>query len=1125
MICPGCRADNEVDATFCEQCGARLEIRCVECGTAARSGARFCRKCGRLLAPAEAAPDPSPRQFTSPEIYTPRHLAERILTSRGALEGERKQVTVLFADVKASMELIADRNPEEARRILDPVLERMMEAVHQYEGTVNQVMGDGIMALFGAPLALEDHAVRACYAALRMQESVKRYADETRRAAALPIHIRVGLNAGEVVVRSIGSDLHMDYTAVGQTTHLAARMEQLATPGSILITADVFRLVEGYIEAAPLGPVPIKGLQQAVQVYEITGAGPVRTRLQAAAIRGLSRFVGREHELEQLAKAAAAARGGRGQVVAIVGDPGVGKSRLFFEFARSSHARDWLMLEADSVTYGRAVPYLPVIALLKAYFQIEDREEPRKIREKLTGKLLTLDDSLRSALPVFLTLLDLPVDDPEIQSFALDPLQRRRRTLEAVKRVFLRESQIQPLLLVFENLHWIDSESRAFLDSLIESLPTARILLLVNSRPEYRHDWAQKTYYTQLHIDPLPPQSASHLLEALLGTDASLEPLKQLLIQRTDGNPFFLEESVRTLAEAGVLLGDRGAYRLAVEVEDVQVPASVQAVLAERVDRLSPEDKRLLQSAAVIGKTLSLALLRAVVDVPEDELHAGLARLQAGEFLYESELFPDLEYTFKHALTQSVAYGSLLHERRRGLHARIVDAIEALAGDRLADRAEELGRHALQGEVWDRAVRYLRQAGAKAFGRSAYRDAVAWLEQAIVALGHVPEGPDTLRQHIDLLFGLRDSLLPIGEYERIRVHLADAQRLAEALQDQRRLGWIWCYVNNYCWLVAEHERGLDSGRRALRLAETQGDADLQIAAKVRLGQSYHGLGDYRQAVAFLQDVATSIGPGHDTERFGLPGPGSVWSRAWLAWSLSELGEFAAGVAAGREAMRIAESVDHGYSVLVGALGLGLVHLRQGDVELAIPLLERALSVCEQGDFSSVRVWVLSAMSGAYLGAGRAGELRPTLEAAVQQAATKSILYSHSNGLMALGEEYLAAGDLDRARDCGRTSLEMARARGERGNEGWSLRLLGEAHAGLGQLDDALRCYGDAAALAESQGMRPLLAHSRLGRGTVLSSLGRRDRARAELAAAAAGFRAQAMTRWVPRAEAELAASA
>jgi class 3 adenylate cyclase/tetratricopeptide (TPR) repeat protein len=705
MTCPRCQQDNPAHARFCLGCGSRLALACAACGAELPGTARFCLHCGQAVDTATAA-----KGSAAPEAYIPRHLAEKILTSKSALEGERKQVTVLFADLKGSMELLADRDPEEARKIIDPVLELMMEAVHRYEGTVNQVMGDGIMALFGAPLAHEDHATRACYAALRMQNAVARYAEDVRKRHGADVQIRVGLNSGDVVVRSIGSDLHMDYTAVGQTTHLAARMEQLARPGTTLITEATLRGAEGFVQVKALGPTPIRGLAEPVPVYEVVGAGPVRTRLQASLARGLTRFVGRDAEVDQLRRALEQAGSGRGQIVAVVGEPGVGKSRLFFEFIHSHRTEGWLVLESSSVSYGKATPYLPMIDLLKGYFKIAEQDDMRAVRAKVTGNVLTLDEGLKDNVPPLLWVLDALPKDHEFMG--LDVAVRRTRTLEAVKRVLLRESRTQPLLLVFEDLHWIDAETQALLDSLVESLPTTSILLAVNYRPEYQQPWGNKSYYRQLRIDALPPDSARALLDTLLGDQPGLHPIRRLLIERTEGNPLFLEESVRALVELEVLVGERGAYRLGKDPGAIQIPATVQAILAARIDRLPADDKRLLQVASVIGKDLPWSLLLETAEQAEDDLRSGLARLQAAEFMYEAKLFPDLEYTFKHALTHEVAYGSLLHDRRRALHGQIVVAIERLHADRLSEHGDRLAHHAFRGEMWEKALHYLREMGS-----------------------------------------------------------------------------------------------------------------------------------------------------------------------------------------------------------------------------------------------------------------------------------------------------------------------------------------------------------------------------------------------------------------------------
>jgi class 3 adenylate cyclase/tetratricopeptide (TPR) repeat protein len=870
---------------------------------------------------------PSTDQAREPLSYTPRHLVEKILTSRSALEGERKQVTVLFADLKGSMELLADRDPEEARQLLDPVLERMMAAVHRYEGTVNQVMGDGIMALFGAPLAHEDHAVRACYAALAMQAAVKQYAIEVQRTQGVPIQIRVGLHAGEVVVRAIGNDLHMDYSAIGQTTHLAARMEQMATPGSILLTADTLRLVEGLVQVKALGPVPVKGLVEPVDVFELEGASALRDRFQARIAHGLTRFVGRDVELAALQQALQRAGSGHGQVVALVGEAGVGKSRLVYEFIYGLHTQDWRVIESASVSYGKATPYFPVIELLKRYAHVEEHDDTRTIRAKVTGQILMVDKTLQETIPALLSLLDaLPEDSPFLQ---LDPPQRRLRMLDALKRVLLRESYVQSLLLVFEDLHWIDTETQALLDSLVESLPTARLLLLVNYRPEYQHGWGSKTYYSQLRLDPLPPVSADAFLQALLGNDPSLAPLNHLLITRTEGNPFFLEESVRTLVETAVLVGKPGAYRRAQALPTIQMPATVQAMLAACIDRLPPEEKRLLQTAAVIGTEVPLSLLQTIADLPEVTLHRGLAHLQAAEFLYEMRLFPEREYTFKHALTHEVAYSMLLQERRRVLHARIVEAIEALAEDRLTEHVDRLAHHALRGEVWDKAVAYLQQAGTQALTRSANQEAVAAFEQALMAMQHLPEHRDTLAQAIDLRLALHNALFPLGELRRLFIYLQEAAGLAETLDDQYRLGWVTIYLLAYFQRACEPDQALVFGQRALAIAAVLGDVGLTVLTQHHLGGVYRSLGDYSQAAEFFRKNVACLQGALLHERFGQYHLVSVFSRSFLATCLAECGAFGEGRELAEEGGRIAEAAEHPYSCVLTSWALAGVYGAEG----------------------------------------------------------------------------------------------------------------------------------------------------------------------------------------------------
>ena len=1114
MRCPSCQHDNAASQRYCGECGATLATVCESCGASNPPGQKFCGGCGaRLTAPAV-------RKTATPEQYTPKHLAEKILLSKSALEGERKQVTVLFADLKGSMELLADRDPEEARKILDPVLERMMEAVHHYEGTVNQVMGDGIMALFGAPLAHEDDAVRACYAALRMQETVKQYAQAVRRAEAVSVQIRVGLNSGDVVVRAIGSDLRMDYSAVGQTTHLAARMEQLAAPGSIVLTADTLRLAEGYVRVTSLGPVNIKGLADSVEIFELTGAGQARTRLQAAALRGLTRFVGRDAEVEHLRRVLGQADAGRGQVVAIVGEAGVGKSRLVYEFTHSHRVQEWLILDASSVSYGKATSYLPVIDLLKGYFKIDDRDDHREMRDKVLGRVLGLDRALEPLLPPLLALLDVPVED--VAWISLDPPQRRQRTLDAVKRLLLREAQVQPLLVVFEDLHWVDGETQALLDSLVETLGSARLLLLVNYRPEYEHRWGSKTAYSQLRLDSLPAESAQELLVALLGPDEKLAPLTQMLVKR--GNPFFLEETVRTLVETGALVGERGAYRLTRPVESLQVPASVQTILAARIDRLPPEEKQFLQAASVIGKDVPYTLLAAIAQQPDDILRRSLAHLQEAEFLYETQLFPDLEYTFKHALTHEVTYGSLLQERRKTLHAQIVAAIERLYADRLSEQVERLAHHALRGQLWDQAVRYSRQAGTRALDRSAAREALAHFDQAQAALRELPDSRERTEQLIDLCFEQRNALVSLGEFARQGQVLNEGRALAEGLDDQQRLGRVLGYQAHLYSLLGEHARAIEAGERACAIAEAVGELGLRVVANYYLGQALWFAGDLRRAADALRTVIALLKGAPLGERFGLAALPAVLSRQLLAWVLADLGEFAQALAAGEEGLRIAQTAGHPYSEVWARCGLGYAHVRHGDFAAAVRVLEPGLALCRGMEFRFALPYVAASLGSAYLWFGRAADALPLLEEAVEAATAMQILGLRSLFITFLAEAYLVLGRIAEAREQAEQAVALARAHQERSWEAWSLKLLGDVHAHepteseQGGAEQAGDTYRQALALATELGMHPLVAHCHLGLGKLYRQTNKRKQAQEHFTTATTMYREMDMQFWLEQAE-------
>jgi class 3 adenylate cyclase/tetratricopeptide (TPR) repeat protein len=1067
---------------------------------------------GATASPAAASVEP-PSQ--APLAYTPPYLAEKILTSRSTLEGERKQVTVLFADLKGNTELIRDLDPEAGQALLDTALQHMMDAVHRFEGTVNDVAGDGLMAMFGAPIAHEDHALRACYAALAMQAALWRYAEDVRRTQGLEVLLRVGLNSGSVLVRTIGNDLYMNYSGVGLTTNLAARMEQLAPPGTIRLTAATLRLVEGLVQVTALGSIPVKGLPEPIEVFELVGASPLRGRFQARVAGGLTRFVGRGPELAALGQALEQAGAGHGQVVAVIGEAGVGKSRLLYESIHAHHTQSWRVLESAAVSYGTATPYFPVLDLLRRYAHLDEHDDFRTIRAKVTGQVLTLDEALQDAIAPLLALLDALPDDHAF--LALDPPQRRQRTLTALTRVLLRESQVQPVLVVCEDLHWIDTETQALLDSLVEGLPTARVLLLVTYRPEYQHGWGSKTYYTPLRLDPFPPASAEAFLQALLGDDASLAPLTPHLIARTEGNPFFLEESVRTLVETGVLRGAPGAYCLATPIESLQVPATVHAVLAARIDRLPPEDKRLLQTAAVIGTEVPLPVLQAIADLPADALHRALAHLQAAEFLYETRLFPEHAYTFKHALTHEVAFSSLVRERRRVLHARIVEALEALASDRVAEHVERLAYHALRGEVWDKALAYCRQAGEKAMAQSAHGAAVGYFEQALGALQYLPEQRPIREQAIDLQLALRSALYPSRDLGRILAVLREAEVLAEALDDPQRLGQVCLFLSRHFSIEGAHDQAIAAAQRALALATASGEVVLHALANNYLGLDYEAQGDYRRAVACLEQAVASFEGARRRERFGQVFLPAVLSRADLALCHAELGTFAEGRAHGEEGLRLAEAVAHSPSLMLAYRGMGALALRQGDLSTALPLLERTMGLWQEADLPGYFPLIAAVLGAAYTLAGRVTDAVRLL----MQARGQSM---HGACRLPLGKAQMLAGRLEEAHALAEQALVLARAHQERGRQAYALHLLGEiaARCTPPDVDQAATHYRQAQTLAEALGMRPLQAHCHRGLGTLYAAIGQREQARTELATAVAMYRGMEMTFWLPETEAALA---
>jgi predicted ATPase len=930
--------------------------------------------------------------------------------------------------------------------------------------------------------------------------------------------LRLVVHWGEALVDGQARDPMVQLRALGETLAWPVRLLGQAAPGEILLSPEMGALVEGWFEVQPRAVSLPGDPAPCLEVSVVVGSRPPGARWARQGRRPLSPFVGRELELATLRARVQQVEEGRGQVVGVFGDPGTGKSRLCDEFVRGALAPPWLILHAQGTAVGQATPYLPIIDLLKRYFQLDDHADRATIHDRVRMRLQRLDDRLTPTAPAFLTLLDLPVEDPEWQ--ALEATQCRQRTLDALRGVLVRESQAQPVLLLVEDLHWIDTETQACLDTLVDSLPTARLLLLVNYRPEYRHSWGHKTAYTPLRLDPLPPVSAEALLRTLLGEDPSLAPLKTLLIERTEGNPFFLEESVRTLVETGGLVGESGAYRLAQALPTIQVPATVQAVLAARIDRLPPEEKALLQTAAVIGHEVPLALLQAVAELPETHLCLNLAHLQGTEFLYETRLFPEIEYTFKHPLTQQVAYETLLQERRLVLHARIVEALEVLAGDRMAAQVERLAHHALRGEVWGKAVSYCQQAGARAYDRAAFREALSYFEQALQALTHLPKDGQTRGLALELRVALAGALAALAEWGRCLALLGEAEVLARALDDQAWLVRVLAQIGVVHRQTGDHDGAIGAGRQALALAAALGNGALQRQAAYLLGQAYYAIGDFGRAVDQQRWSVEAADREAGTSRTAAQSS----SRARLARTLGTLGAFAEGRRHGEEALRLARLEGRGNTPLIAHGCLGDLSLAQGDLELAILMYDRCLTLSRAAENGS---WLSS--SAASLGyalalQGRLTEGRTLLEEGISEHLRTGGRQRAALWVAWLSEVCRLAGQYEEAWQYAGQALDLARQQKERGNEAYALYQFGtvQAHADPLDAEQAEAHYQQALALAEALGMRPLQAHCHHGLGRLYHQTGRGEEAHVALSTAIDLYRAMAMTFWLPQAEAALA---
>ncbi|HUN47086.1 MAG TPA: adenylate/guanylate cyclase domain-containing protein [Stellaceae bacterium] len=1100
MRCLSCGSEASEGAKFCGACGERLPAGCPHCGAANAVTSVFCTTCGmRLIRVESAGAGGRPHRPAASAPVVP--------------EDERKEVSVLFADIYGSLGLIANRDPEVADAILSEVIDQLSEAVHRYGGTVNKIRGDGIMALFGAPVAQEDHAVRACCAAMAMCEIRQERVRAVAPGFDIPIQIRVGVSSGEAVVRKMVTDTSIIYDAVGEIVHLGSRMEESAAPGTVRLTGATYRLVRGVTRTIALGRLPVKGLAQPIEVYELVEVDQSASSARWLRRQEPTRFVNRTRELAGLKEALEDAAAGKGQLVALVGEAGFGKSRLLAQVLTTPRAGGFRVLKGGSSSNDRLTGFLPCVQMFRSLFSIQVGEDAESVAAKVQAATAALSPDLAWTVPALLSLLGA---EPREEAWVeLDPQERRRQIIDAIRGILLRASQAQPLILVVEDLHWLDAESQDALDHLVESLSGAAILCILTYRPEYRHEWSGKAYYRQYHLSTLPTEDAVQLLNSLIGGDAQVEELKRLLINRTAANPFFMEECVYALVDDNVLIGKRGAYQMAGSLDTLRIPGTVKALLADRIDRLKPEEKRILQAAAVIGEDVPLALLSAVVDLPRDKLSGAIATLRKGEFLYEKGTGREVEYSFRHALTHDVAYGSMLKDRRRALHARILAGMETLYEKRIPELAERLAYHAGEGTVWDRVVRYGQMAGAKAAWRSANEQAVSFFEQALEGLLHLPQDARAQCLAIDIRLNLRTPLFQLGRLNAVVAHLNEAKRIAEQLGDQGRLAHVLMYLNHVFWLQGKREVAFAMGERALALAKTLGDEEREVRTNFHLGITHLALNDFRRTVDLMRETVAAC---RKASLSGTVGPLASQALGYMARALAELGEFPQARAAATEAIDIAEAEARPFTMILAQMSAGYVRERQGDHAGAIPLLERAHELCRANEAR-----LLTPIAAGFLGtvlqdAGDVDAALPLLKEAVETAAEIQLMLYQPLRLAKLARAYYEASQLRDARDYANQAEALAIELKEPAVRAEVALLLAEIDARTNQFDleELRKRYGSALSAAEAVEMRPLIAHIHRSLGMFERRSGDAGRAEQALQAAQDLYAKLGMASWEAR---------
>jgi len=1125
MKCPECQKENPETRKFCRECGVKLILLCLQCASENLPGDKFCGECGHDLSlPSE----PTPKDLSFDEKidkiqrYLPKGLTEKILSQRDKIEGERKQVTVMFCDMEGYSQLSERCGSEEAYSIMDQVYEILIHKVHDYEGTVNEMTGDGIMALFGAPIALEDAPQRAIRSSLAIHREMARFSEKIKeeREGIPPLKMRVGIHTGPVVVGTLGNNLRVEFKAVGETVNLASRMEGLAESGTTYVTKDTFKLTEGFFRFEALGEKEVKGKEEPVNVYRVIAPSTRRTRFDVSAERGLTPFVGRDRELDLMLDAFERARAGRGQAISIMSEAGVGKSRLLYEFRKAVASEDVMFLEGKCLSYSRGVAYHPVIDVLKSNFDVREDDGDSEIRQKVRRQLEILGADEASTLPYLLELLS--VKDSGIDELPMSPEAKKDRIMGAVNRITLKGSEIRPLILATEDLHWIDRSSEDYLKNLLDSISGARVFLVFTYRPEFVHTWGSKSYHSQLNLNRLSNRESLAMVYYLLGTEEIDRELEELILEKTEGVPFFIEEFIKSLKELRIIERKNSKYHLAKDIQEVSIPSTIQDVIMARVDSLPEAAKVSLQTGSVIGREFDHQLIMRVMGLAEQEMMSNLSVLKDSELLYERGVYPQSSYIFKHALTQDVAYNSLLLKKRKEVHEKVGRAIEQIYQERLEEFYEIMAFHYSMSENLEKAYQYLELSGEKAMRNYSNWEAFRFYEKAINVLKLLPETEERNRRQIEVHLLVSIPIARLGYPEDSLGILQEGERLARELGDKKGLATFYSRLCHYYTIKGgDPLLGMKYGEKCFEEAERIQDIELMAPIACDLCPAYSISGQYLKIIDMAPKVIALLEKTQrESDFFGTRY--NVYSAlsAYFGYALAMLGDFEKGKTLCEKGLPYLLEANDLYGLGFVRFSQSIIFFVMGDGKKAIEHAQESIRHLEKG-----QGFLMLGLSWRFLGAGYL--LLGEYEAALQHIKNglkiqkeQGLQYYVSFSYWLLSEVHFASGDLRNAQSCVEEALKLSQKNKEKPIEGASWKLLGSI---LGKADISQRLKAEEYILKgikilEELRVKPLASQGYLFLGELYADTGQKEKALEHLKKAEERFREMGMHYWLARAQ-------